>query len=159
MCQREDIQFDAEVYNQWGKEDKINAIVALSFGEGIVNKYLADVVKEILTIYPEPAIVCQKEVAANLDIPCMVIENKGYIDTIEVLKRARKTIKGDNIVLVTHPSHFQRSWHIATKLGFKVSEGRTQYVWDRNDPQIHCRNWLFYSLWEIPAYIKAKLIK
>ena len=143
-----------------------NAIITLSFGKSPkVNKYLADITREIIKDHPEAKVILQKEVYEQMDFGVdenfHPITEEKYMDTIEVLKRAKKHLGNKNkIILVAHPLHFYRAWYIAENMGFKVSEGRVpKCVYDKNDPQIHCRNVIFFGIWNILGWIKLLLWK
>lgn len=156
-------------------KNNYDAIVALSFGKGSANSYLAEVVYNIQKDH-KCWLILQKEIAKKfydllkakdtqddllrrIRIVHKHRQEGKYLSTQEVLEQARKAINGNKIILVAQPLHFQRAWYIAKKLGFKVSEGKTTCVYDKNDPQIWTRNCLLFGIWNLFAWGKCLISK
>jgi len=142
------------------------AIIGLSFGTGISNKYLAEVVSEIKKQYPEAKVILQKEIADYYPDDKIIIsehrEKGKYLDTWEVLRQARRTCKEDKIVLVCHPDHLTRAVSIAKKLGFEPLEGRVPYKeipYDPKSKQWWTRSRLRFFFWNLLANIYYSFIK
>ena len=140
----------------------MDTIIGLAFGKGKINRFLAERIKEIAETDPQNQVIVQDDIyEAGKDIlfPVKIISKiGGYLDTIEVLKQVKAFMGisgGDKAMIVCHRLHYKRAIKIAQKIGLKVMRlDLTETPLDRNDPQKHCRNWLIYKLWEIPAWIK-----
>ena len=151
--------------------EKYDALVSLSFGKGTTNNYLANIIRELYLNCSVDKVIVQKEIADELPadrFDILVIrehrQEGKYLDTIEVLGQVKEllissfTLKKPKILLVAHPLHFYRAWKIAEKMGFKVIEGRVPEMrFDRKDPQIWCRNWFFFRIWDLAGRIKYYL--
>jgi len=158
------------------KQKDYYAIIGLSFGTGISNKYLSEVVKIIRKDYPRIIPILQKEIASWLFLDRRLLKyviskhrKKGkYLDTIEVLEQA-KEICGNNkkVILIAHPDHLPRCILTARLLGFEPAEGRVPKDIPYDNSSFNTQWWtkskLRFMFWEFIAYLwlflKIKLKK
>lgn len=143
-------------------------IIGLSFGTGKSNKYLAEVIEGITKEYSRlPLIIVQKEIADYLP---EVLRNQSfiisehrqrgkYLDTLEVLKQAKK-ILGENkkVIIVAQMDHWDRACKIAKILGLEPMEKEAMkwysdfdVPFDWNSKQWWTKDYFFYFIWDLLA--------
>lgn len=148
---------------------KVNAdcVIALEFGRANsrsrinVNREIA----ELASSYGLP-ILAQELVAGFCNHPFAVIsKNRGYLDTWEVLSKAKLLIDAndfENAILVVHKAHLKRAKKQAKKLNVQllVSE-KLPENWDSFSSQWWTRSkrsWSFHELYTVPyLFLSGKL--